>query len=467
MKRNSLRFCGTMTLSVSAAALTLANPAAHADRIDLGLFGGIHAFSHQNELGGRDIPDAPSLKNALDIGVRVAYGLSKLLSVEGEIDFQPTSVRGTDDGVLAIGWRASGVFDLGSAAQRPFLLLGLGGMTGFSDNEELIENDTDFVVHTGLGVKFDFAQGWGARADFRVLFPPSTDTNGPTTELELLLGVSKAFGAEPAPPPPKDSDGDGIFDNADQCADQAEDMDGNADEDGCPEEEPPKDSDGDGLLDNVDKCPAEAEDMDGFEDDNGCPDADNDGDGIADAADQCRDEAEDKDGFEDDNGCPDADNDGDGIVDAKDSCVGEPESRNGFQDGDGCPDELPEQIKQYTGTIQGIRFAFNSDRILPASFPVLDKAVAVLKEFPELRVEISGHTDTVGTREKNVDLSQRRAASVRAYLVSKGIDESRLIAVGYGPDKPVADNKTAAGKAQNRRVEFNLIVEGNAPAGNP
>jgi OOP family OmpA-OmpF porin len=455
-----------MTLSLSAAALALAIPAAHADRIDLGLFGGIHAFSFENELGSRDIPDNATLKNALDIGLRVGYGLTRLLSVEGEVDFHPTGIRGTDDSVLVLGWRASGVFDLGTNAQRPFLLLGLGGATSMSDNEDLIANDTDFVVHGGLGLKFDFSGGWGARADFRVLLPPSTDTNGPTSELEVLLGVTKSFGGEQPPPAPKDSDGDGLFDNSDQCPAEPEDMDGNADEDGCPEQEPPKDSDGDGMLDPDDKCPAEAEDRDGFDDADGCPDADNDGDGIADAADQCPVEAEDKDGFSDEDGCPDADNDSDGILDAADQCPGEAESRNGYQDVDGCPDEVPEQVKRYTGTIQGIRFANNSDRILAPSFPVLDKAVAVLQEFPDLRLEISGHTDNVGTREKNVDLSQRRAASVRAYLVSKGVNESRLTAVGHGPDKPLADNATPAGKAQNRRVEFNLIIEGG-PAANP
>ena len=431
MKNNSLRFRGTMALSLSAAALALAIPAAHADRIDLGLFGGIHAFSYENELGSRDIPDNDTIVGSLDIGLRVGYGLTRLLSVEGEVDFHPTKIRNTDDSLLILGYRVSGVFDLGTNPQRPFVLLGIGGATSFSDNEERIANDTDFVVHGGLGIKFDFSGGWGGRADFRMLFPPSTDTNGPTTEIEAFLGVTKSFGGEQPAPAPLDSDGDGLSDDIDKCPFEAEDMDGFEDDDGCPEEGPIGDSDGDGLLDNVDQCPTEAEDMDGFQDEDGCPDLDNDGDGIADAADQC---------------------------------PNDPETRNGFQDTDGCPDELPEEVKRYTGTIQGIRFANNSDRILPPSFPVLDKAVAVLQEFPELRVEISGHSDNVGVREKNIDLSQRRAAAVRAYLVSKGVDESRLTSAGHGPDKPIADNKTAAGKAQNRRVEFNLIVEGGAAA---
>jgi outer membrane protein OmpA-like peptidoglycan-associated protein len=464
MKTNSLRFRGTMTLSLSAAALALAIPAAHADRIDLGLFGGLHAFSYENELGSRDIDANDTIVGSLDVGLRVGYGLTRQLSVEGEVDFHPTKIRYTDDSLLILAYRVQGVFDLSTSAQRPFLLLGVGAATSFSDNEERIANDTDFVPHGGLGVKFDFAGGWGGRADVRLLLPPSTDTNGPTAEIEAFLGVTKSFGGDPPPPPAKDSDNDGLFDDSDQCPVEAEDMDGDADQDGCPEADAPKDSDGDGLLDDADKCPSDAEDKDGFDDVDGCPDKDNDADGIADPADQCPVEGEDKDGFADEDGCPDLDNDSDGIADAADKCPAEAEARNGFEDTDGCPDELPEAVRRYTGTIQGIQFANNSDRILPPSFPVLDKAVTVLQEFPDLRVEISGHTDNVGTREKNVDLSQRRAAAVRAYLVSKGVDESRLTSVGHGPDKPLADNKNAAGKAQNRRVEFNLIVEGGAAA---
>jgi outer membrane protein OmpA-like peptidoglycan-associated protein len=462
MKTKSLRFRGMMTLSLSAAALALAIPAAHADRIDLGIFGGVHAFSHENELGARDVPDSPTIRPAVDVGLRGSYGLTRLLSVEGEVDFHPTKIRRTDDSVLVLGWRISGVLDLGTNAQRPFILLGVGGATAMSDNEELIQNDTDFVPHGGVGIKFDFANGFGARVDLRLLLPPTIEDNFATAEVEALIGFTKSFGVVPPPPAPKDTDGDGLMDNSDQCPAEPEDMDGNTDDDGCPEQEAPKDSDSDGLMDPDDKCPAQAEDKDGFTDEDGCPDPDNDADGINDTADQCPVEAEDKDGFTDEDGCPDADNDGDGIADAADQCPGEAEARNGFQDTDGCPDELPEQVKRYTGTIQGIRFANNSDRILPPSFPVLDKAVAVLQEFPDLRLEISGHTDNVGTREKNVDLSQRRAAAVRAYLVSKGVDESRLTSVGHGPDKPLGDNKTPAGKAQNRRVEFNLIVEGAA-----
>ncbi|WP_428269731.1 OmpA family protein [Haliangium sp.] len=461
MSPTALRSRGFAAASF-AAALAVAIPAAQADgtshRIDLGLFGGLHIFSNDNELGVADEEDANSLTNSVDIGVRGAYEVLNQLYAEGEVDFHPTAVRGTDISVLAIGWRAHLLYDLGSSAQRPFVLAGIGGLSSSSDDQSALANDTDFVVHVGTGLKFDITPQWGARADLRLSFPPSSDDNGPTTDLEFLLGVTYSMGVEPPPPPPPpDSDGDGVPDDRDNCPNQAEDLDGNEDEDGCPEEEAPADSDGDGLDDEQDQCPAEAEDRDGFQDEDGCPDVDNDGDGIPDSDDQCPGDGEDMDGFEDADGCPDADNDGDGIADTADQCPAEPETANGYQDGDGCPDEVPEEVKRYTGTIQGIRFALGSDQILPVSRPVLNRAAKVLTDYPDLRVEISGHTDSSGSAERNTTLSQARAESVKAYLVSQGIDEARLKAIGFGPSKPVADNATPAGRAQNRRVEFRLM----------
>src|SRR5207248_8862565 len=119
----------------------------------------------------------------------------------------------------------------------------------------------------------------------------------------------------------------------------------------------------------------------------------NDGDGIPDAADKCPNEPEDKDGFQDEDGCPDPDNDQDGVPDAQDKCPNQPETKNGYQDEDGCPDEIPQKVKQFTGVIQGINFKVNSADLLPNSNKTLDKAVAVLVEFPQLKLEIGGHTD--------------------------------------------------------------------------
>jgi OOP family OmpA-OmpF porin len=270
---------------------------------------------------------------------------------------------------------------------------------------------------------------------------------------------------------PKDADGDGINDDVDKCPNDPEDKDGFQDDDGCPD----PDNDGDGVADAQDKCPTQAEDKDGFQDDDGCPDPDNDADGIPDAADKCPNDAEDKDGFQDDDGCPDPDNDGDGVPDAQDKCPDQQETKNGYQDEDGCPDDVPKAVAKFTGAIKGINFKTGSDEILKSSNSTLDAAVKVLKDFPELKLEIQGHTDNQAMMKgskfaDNMALSQARADSVKAYMVKAGIEDGRLTAKGYGDTVPVADNKTKAGQAKNRRVEFKLVsnlTEGAAPAPTP
>ncbi|MCA9557276.1 MAG: OmpA family protein, partial [Myxococcales bacterium] len=224
------------------------------------------------------------------------------------------------------------------------------------------------------------------------------------------------------------------------------------DEDGCPD----PDNDGDGIADAQDKCPNEAESQNGVEDEDGCPEADSDNDGLVDPRDQCPQQAEDKDGFEDEDGCPDEDNDKDGVADAADKCPMQPETANGYLDEDGCPDEIPIKLKQFTGTIEGIQFETGSDRIKKQSLGKLRKAVGVLQEFGDLKVIIEGHTDNVGKDDFNQELSQKRAESVRTYLIDQGIDAGRLTAQGFGPSRPVADNDTKEGRAKNRRVEFRL-----------
>ena len=136
---------------------------------------------------------------------------------------------------------------------------------------------------------------------------------------------------------------------------------------------------------------------------------------------------------------------------------------HGYQDDDGCNDTLPEKVKKFTGVIQGINFKKDSDLIQKGSFKVLDRAVAVMVEFKDVKIEISGHTSDEGDHDYNVDLSRRRAESVKTYLTGKGIAPERVQTIGYGPDKPIADNKTKKGKEKNRRIEFRVIVEGGAP----
>ncbi len=216
------------------------------------------------------------------------------------------------------------------------------------------------------------------------------------------------------------------------------------------------DVDGDGIMDSKDKCPNIPEDLDGFEDLDGCPDLDNDKDGIPDKEDACPNDPEDADGFEDHDGCPDLDNDKDGILDTEDACPNAPETINGFKDEDGCPDEKPKKIEKKL-VLEGINFETGSSKIMQTSFAVLNILVDQLESFPEVRVEIGGHTDSKGQRSSNARLSLSRAKSVRQYLISKGIAEDRITAKGYGEDFPVGDNETEEGRAQNRRIEVKRL----------
>ena len=259
--------------------------------------------------------------------------------------------------------------------------------------------------------------------------------------------------------PDNDNDEDGVVDGYDSCPLEPEDKDGVEDEDGCPD----FDIDKDGIPDDTDKCIEEPEDKDNFQDEDGCPDPDNDGDEILDGDDLCPDQAEDKDGFNDADGCPDPDNDEDGIADGDDKCPDEAEVFNGVKDDDGCPDKgkaLVMITESQIEIMQKINFQTNSDKIKgKKSFQILDIVASILKANPTIYVEVQGHTDNVGTRDYNLDLSQRRAESVKKYLVDKGVDDWRLKAVGYGPDKPIASNDTKKGKDQNRRVEFHILSQ--------
>lgn len=252
-----------------------------------------------------------------------------------------------------------------------------------------------------------------------------------------------------------DTDDDGIPDSMDACPELPEDFDGVRDEDGCPD----LDKDGDGIDDDKDVCPTVPEDTDGFQDEDGCPDMDNDQDAIPDARDRCPNVAEDHDGFQDQDGCPDPDNDADGIPDLQDKCPNQAEDFDGDQDQDGCPD-LYQNIVITAKRIelkQKVFFKTGSDRILSKSNGLLNEIVDALTAHPKMRVRIEGHTDSKGRHGYNMKLSQRRARSVKRYMSKKGIDKDRMVSEGFGPDRPIDDNTSKDGRANNRRVEFHII----------
>jgi outer membrane protein OmpA-like peptidoglycan-associated protein len=289
-----------------------------------------------------------------------------------------------------------------------------------------------------------------------------------------------------------DNDGDGIPDAKDKCPNEAETVNGYQDADGCPDEA--ADTDGDGVEYEQDRCPLEAGDAS-----DGCPhaplpalslpgfpgaqgssssaseatttatmpaaeaSADFDHDGVPDVADACPVSPEDRDDFEDEDGCPELDNDQDGIPDVKDKCPLVAETINGKGDDDGCPDVGVGVVSIQGGqvVIDGVvRFKTASANLERTSLPLLQQVASTLKAAASLSVEIQGHTDDVGNAAANIKLSKRRAEAIRAVLIKAGVAPSRLVATGFGPTRPRATNKTAAGREQNRRVEFQILGEG-------
>ncbi len=227
-----------------------------------------------------------------------------------------------------------------------------------------------------------------------------------------------------------DTDKDSIVDSKDDCPTNFGPVEFN----GCP------DTDGDGILDKDDQCPA----VKGLKEFNGCPDTD--GDGVEDRKDKCPTVT----GAIEGEGCPDTD--GDGVYDNTDKC----KTVAGTIANKGCPEIKKEVAAKIALAAKGINFETGKDVIKAESFDDLDALVKILNEYPEANVAVEGHTDNVGDKAKNLDLSQKRANAVKAYLISKGISETRLTATGYGDTQPIVDNATKAGKAKNRRVDFKL-----------
>ncbi|KQC30741.1 OmpA family protein [Flagellimonas eckloniae] len=230
-----------------------------------------------------------------------------------------------------------------------------------------------------------------------------------------------------------DADGDGIEDSKDSCPNEA----GSKEMNGCP------DADGDGIADKDDACPSEA----GLPALAGCPDAD--GDGVADKDDDCPSEA----GPAENKGCPWPDKDGDSVLDKDDQCP----DVAGTVANNGCPEVTEEVQKQLNDYARTILFDTGRSSIKAESTSVMVDIITILNEYPNAKFSVEGHTDSVGGATTNQKLSESRANSVRDFLIDKGVGASRLTAVGYGEDKPIATNNTRAGRAQNRRVEINLV----------
>ncbi len=422
--------------------------------VEAGFFGGITWISDDHNLQDLSVVTAPgAFHRTFDAGphwgLRAAFYPTSWVGAEGEFGFLLTSLKpdGTADIVVP---RGHVIFQLPLARVVPFVLVGGGA---YAVTESTMGKDVDPTMHFGGGVKVALTQRVAFRVDVRDTIVqknkllPGVENGDVVHNGEVLAGFSLTIGRTGAAPAPVDSDGDGIPDSSDRCPTVAA-----ATPDGCPQVAPPVDSDGDGIPDDVDRCPNEPEDGREPDPKDGCPNKDADNDGIPIPQDLCPDVP----GVAPD-GCPVKDTDGDGIPDKDDKCPEEAETKNGFQDEDGCPDELPKEVAKFTGAIKGIEFDFAKATLRPASFPTLDEAVKVLVQYPTLRLKITGHTDDQGAKEVNQKLSEERAEAVKTYLVGKGVDDKRIETHGAGPDEPVGDNKTEAGRAKNRRIEFQVL----------
>lgn len=333
--------------------------------------------------------------------------------------------------------------------QSTSLKMGLGvRVAGF-----FIGSDDMLALFSNNQYGFNFYMGAFVPFNFRK--PKDSDGDKVSNKKDMCPGVVGTWEMKGCPNP--DTDKDGILDSVDKCPTVA----GSPTALGCP------DKDLDSVADASDRCPDNAgpvalqgcpdRDKDGIADiDDVCPDqpgtaafkgcADSDGDGISDNLDKCPTKA----GLAVFEGCPDSD--GDGVPDNTDRCPTKP----GTVANHGCPEISVQVKKRLAFAATALEFETGKAVIKKKSYPLLNEIVAILNEYADYYMTIEGHTDDVGSDEKNMILSKDRAASVKTYFVSKGISPDRLETDGFGETRPVASNKTKAGKAKNRRVEMDL-----------
>jgi len=358
----------------------------------------------------------------------LGYALNDAFNIEGILSI--AAVEGAaEEEHMGIGFDLQRVF---RRAERfsPYLHAGVGY---FSIDPAGAVGDEDGAMYSvGAGFLLDmFDSNVSLRGEYRHRVDSATDVD--FNDNILSLGLQIPFG--PATPKFVDSDGDGVADGSDRCPNTPPGT--RVDAYGCE-----VDSDGDGVKDSMDKCPGTPRGVSVNAE--GCP-SDSDGDGVSDDKDKCPNTV--RGATVGPDGC-ELDGDNDGVVDRLDEC---PNSAPGVQvDIKGC--EIKGEIR-----LPGVNFESNSDRLLPGATSVLDDAVATLKKNPTITFEVAGHTDSDGAAEYNEGLSARRATTVRDYLASNGIAENRMTVRGYGESQPIADNGSAAGKAENRRVVLRII----------
>ncbi len=387
---------------------------------------------------------------------------------------------------------ANGYFINESAWVNPFLYVGAGGSNINSNANSGSVNALNIAM--GAGFMFKLSDKIALETSSILNWPQNDSWDGATgidelNDLSLVHSVGLVFNLGKA----KDTDGDGVSDGKDvepntpagvvvdkngksldmdadnvpDYLDKCKDLAGIASMNGCP------DKDGDGIADDVDKCPAAPglarfggcpdTDADGIEDSKdkcpnlkgldifmGCPDTD--GDGIEDSKDKCLDTEK---GIKVDNvGCP-SDIDADGVIDSKDKCPTIKGDVNNF----GCPVIKEEVKKRLQFAARSILFESSKASIKTSSYPMLVEIATIMQEYKDYSLRITGHTDNSGKQESNLILSQARVDAVKSYLIIKGVSPDKIEAIGFGSQRPIADNKTVTGRAENRRVEMELFLK--------
>ena len=439
---------------------------------ELSPFGGFTMFDPKLRYPGSNLP----LADDLYMGGRLSYESRSWVGLEIAAGTTPTA-QDVPSGALEYDFfHASGNFVISPARHRwgtPYAFVG-GGYTQLKPSSGL-KKETGSIEFGG-GLKLWMTDGIGLRLEARdISFKPLETSGGQNHFHNMVLGAGLTFalGATPrdtdgdgvpdrkdkcpntpkgatvdAAGCPKDSDGDGILDGLDKCAGTPKGA--TVDASGCP-----SDADGDGVVDGIDKCAATPKGA--TVDATGCP-KDSDGDGVLDGLDQCPNTPA---GAKiDDKGCP-LDSDGDGVYDGLDKCADTPKGLK--VDADGCPIEVTERETELLDTglirLENVNFETGKADLLPESYSTLDAVGAVMLKWPQLRIEVGGHTDSRGSLGKNQKLSEARADSVLAYVLRKypALQPAQFKAKGYGPTKPLAPNTNDLNRAKNRRVEFVVL----------
>ncbi len=434
--RHRLRF----VLPVLAALLVAGGAAAEplGSHWELTPFFGYTIFDGKMRFPGSDLP----VTDDLNVGGRVAWQSKSWIGLEGAGGFTATA-EDQPNGRDYDWMHASGNLVLSPAKGRwggPFVFVG-GGWTR-SKPSAGPSTDTG-TLEFGGGVKLWMTDNVGLRFEARdVSFKPLNTTAASEHMNTIILGagVTFALGATP-----RDTDGDGVPDKKDKCPGTPKGA--KVDANGCP-----LDSDGDGVFDGIDQCPDTPKGA--TVDARGCP-TDSDGDGVLDGLDKCP--GTPKGAKVDSTGCP-IDSDGDGVPDGIDQCPGTPAGLK--VDAKGCPIEVTIRETELLDTgmirLENVNFETNKADILPESYPTLDVVGMLLTKWPQLKLEIGGHTDSRGSAARNQKLSEARAKSVKEYMLGKfpQLSADQFTVKGYGKTKPIAPNTNELNWAKNRRVEF-------------